>query len=73
MKSLEKNQLNDVQKSFDHYVYMYLVVKVAVYCKLDTFRSSCIPSAANIWNSLPEYIRNQNSLDSLKRALDSLK
>ena len=36
------------------------------YCKSDTFRFSFIPSATNIWNSLPENIRNQNSLDSLK-------
>ena len=43
------------------------------YCNSDTFRFSFIPSATNIWNSLAENIRNQNSLDSLKRALDSLK
>lgn len=43
------------------------------YCKSDTFRFSFTPSAANIWNSLSENIRNQKSLDSLKRALNGLK
>ena len=43
------------------------------YCNAGTFTFSFIPSAAIDWNSLTEHIGNQNSLDSLKRAFDSLK
>ena len=42
------------------------------YCKSDTLRFSFIPNATNIWNSLAGSIRNQNSLDSLKKALDTV-
>ena len=38
-------------------------------CSTELYRKSFVPSVTNQWNSLPDYIKNSNSLGQLKRYL----